>query len=123
MYNFSVAESPELYPGSNDAGECVIEIRDDFVLARRNFHVKSETVQQIAPPWQRLSAGGKLQACQIGDRTRRPVLAGNPFRIVERERPGLGGNVQLRVEDLARRFRRVHRERDGRTICPKNWKR
>src|SRR5260370_16792571 len=84
---------------------------------------KSKTAQRTARRRAGLSARRKHQACQIADRTRRPGLARNPFWIVECERPGLGRNMQLRVEDLARRFRCVHRERDGRTICPKNWKR
>ena len=51
----------------------------------------SKTVEQIAAPFQSFAAGGKFEAGQIHDGTVGRVLAGNPFRIVEREVSGLAG--------------------------------
>ena len=51
------------------------------------------------------------------------MFAGNPFGIVKRERAGLGGNVQLRVEHLARSVGRVNEDGDGRRVLGKDRKR
>src|SRR5258708_40081647 len=70
-------------------------------------------VDVIAAPRNRLTARGKLQTRKIDDRASRSVLAGNPFRIDERQGPRRNRHRQARVKKFAWRFGSVDAENDG----------
>ena len=67
----------------------------------------------VALPLQSLTRSRELQSRKVDDRPRRPVLAGNPLRVVERQGARLRGYDLGRAEELARCIGRVHREPDG----------
>src|SRR5262249_17983461 len=65
-----------------------------------------------APPRQRLAGGGEVQAGQVDDRSGRLVFALDPLGVVERQRPGAGGDDQVGPVQPARRLGGVHVEHD-----------
>src|SRR2546423_4987670 len=66
----------------------------------------------VAPPGNRLAPGSEFQSGQVDDWSRWAMLARNPFRINQRQWPGIDRNRQARVKDFARRFGCVDAERD-----------
>ena len=62
-------------------------------------------VVRVALPAERLTVRGHLQAGRTVDRPARHVFAGNPFGIKQRELAGRRGDVQPRVQEIARRIR------------------
>src|ERR1700720_2673295 len=84
-------------------GRKKIKLGVDLGLARWNIDMNGEAVEQIATPFKRLPAGAKLQSGEIDDWAVGRVLAGNPFRVVESEIAGAGGNLEGGVENFARR--------------------
>ena len=119
----------ELVGGGGTGGESAfescgrkeVEFGGDFARAGRDIHVKRESVEQVAAPFQSLAAGEKFQAGEIDDRAVGSVFAGNPLRVVEREVAGAGWNFQRGVEDFAGSRggvdRKGDRGRSGRRCC------
>src|SRR5579863_8253755 len=90
----------------------VVVFRFDPIRARWHVEVKREDVGQVAAPWNRLPVRSELQPRQIDDRSARRVLAGNPFRVVKRQRARLDRNHLRARDELLRRFRSVNGERN-----------
>ncbi len=76
-------------------------------------------IDVIAAPLKRLAIGDKFQTSLIGNGAGGSVLAGNPFRIKQGERPGLHRDRQARMKQAAGRFAGVDRDGDlaGKTWC------
>ena len=113
MASLSVAEEPAENPPSKIAGERKSSSAETSCRAGGDFHVEGEAVEQVAAPFQSFAGGAELQAGEIDDGAVGGVFAGNPFRIVERQVAGGGGNFQRGVEDFAGRGGGVDGEGDG----------
>src|SRR5262249_33833803 len=98
-----------------------VKLRIHLAGALRHFDVDSESVEEVAAPFQRLAIGLEKQSGEIGHRAVGSVLAGNPLWGVENQVAGRGGDLQRGVEDLAWGVRGVDRESDlgtgGRPRC------
>src|SRR5258708_4620150 len=70
-------------------------------------------VDFLAPPGNRLTPPRQLQTREIDDRARWSVLARNPFRINQRQRPGRHRHCHARMKKFAWRFGGVDAESDG----------
>src|SRR5207253_4624439 len=66
-----------------------------------------------APPLERGPAGADLERDQLGDRAVRGMLAGDPFRISEGQRPRMDRDHEMRVLDRPRDVTGIDLERDG----------
>ncbi len=75
--------------------------------------MEGPAIDEIAAPLQRLAIGREGEAGKILNRAGGAMFAGNPLRVIERQRAGSDGNREARMEDLTRRFRGVERERDA----------
>src|SRR5690242_6855244 len=62
--------------------------------------MEGEHVDVIATPGEDLAVGGKDKAGEVIHGTGGSMLAGNPLRIVERERTRLYGDNEMRVQNL-----------------------
>lgn len=62
--------------------------------------MKCVHINIVASPRDFLAIGGELQSSEIDNRPSGRVLARNPFRIDECDRPGLDRERQGRVEDV-----------------------
>ena len=82
--------------------------------AGRHGDVERVHVDEIATPRQFGAVRENVQAGQIGDRSRRHVLAGNPLRIDERHRSRPRGHRKRRMQDLHASLRGVHAQRHRR---------
>src|SRR5262249_17309898 len=80
---------------------------------RGDLDVNRVHVLGVAPPRDRLSGGGEAEAGQVHDRPGRPVLAGDPLRVGERELPGGDRECEVRVNHAARGVPRVDVEGGG----------
>ena len=100
--------------GSSRAGAAVvgngIERNLQLVRACRHVDVEGIHIHGIALPRQRLACGFHLYAHDIGNGAGRAMIAGNPFRINQRERTWLNRNRQPRVIDIARRVAQIDGE-------------
>ncbi len=98
---------------SGFGGREVIDVRLDRVGAGRDDELDAVHVEGVAFPRDGLPGCREPETREIGDRPGGSVFAGDPLRVEESQCSGRGRNHQLRVEDLARRFARVHLEDDG----------
>ena len=107
-----MAEAPE-ENSPEEGGEEKIEGDFQPVGPWRDLDMEGEHVNVIPPPGDRLAQGAHFQAAQVGDRAVRLVLARNPFRVKQRDRAGMDGELQMRVQNFPRRIRGVHFQFDG----------
>ncbi len=85
-----------------------IEVGDDLAHALGHVHLERIDVELVALPGQRLAVGGHAQAGQLVDRTGGRMVAGNPLRVQQGHRAGLGRHRGGHLEDAPGQIARVH---------------
>ncbi|MNI60794.1 hypothetical protein D3C73_1160270 [compost metagenome] len=72
---------------------------DDLAHAFRYVHLERVYVELVALPGQRLAVGGHPQAGQLVDGAGGRMVAGNPLRVQQGQRTGLGRHGGGHLED------------------------
>src|SRR6185437_10325053 len=81
--------------------------------ALRYVQVIFEKINVIADPWQRRAVSGKCNSCNLVRRHSRHVMAGNPLRRGERERPGRYRKIDLSMKQFARCIAQIGKDLNG----------
>ena len=91
----------------------IIEAHVEHRSSPRHLDPEQKRIERIAPPRERGAAGADLERDQLGDRAVRRMLAGDPFRIGEGQRPRMDRDHEMRVLDRPRDVTGIDLERDG----------
>jgi len=84
--------------------------------------VESIQIGRVAFPGDRVVFGSKLEVDDIGDRAGGAMLAGNPLWVEKRQGSGSRRNVQLYVNQFARRVPGIHSDANYTLLSPR-WSR